>query len=288
VIRLLDAPLNKIFIERLVEKALDEDLGSGDITTCCIVGPSGKTATGSLVARQGGILCGIRIFESTVRRLDAEVKYEGGLRDGDEFRTGDTIRRVTADAAALLSAERVGLNFLQHLSGIATLTSRYVKAIEGTKAKITDTRKTLPGLRLLEKYAVRCGGGMNHRFNLSDMVLIKDNHIAYAGGITEAVNLVRQSASHTLKIEVEVGSLNQVKEALDSQADVIMLDNMNIGDMCEAVAAIGGKALVEASGNVSLENVREVAECGVDIISIGRLTHSAAGVDISLDFEPGV
>ena len=287
MISLLNAPLNKIFIDRLVEKALDEDLGTGDITTCCIVGPSGKPAAGNLVARQGGILCGIRIFELTIRYLDSEAMFEGGLQDSGEFKTGDTIRRVKGDAGALLSAERVGLNFLQHLSGIATLTSRYVKAIEGTQAKITDTRKTIPGLRLLEKYAVRCGGGSNHRFSLSDMVLIKDNHIAYAGGITEAVNLVRQSASHTLKIEVEVNGLNQVKEALDSQVDVIMLDNMNIGDMCSAVASIGGKALVEASGNISLENVREVAECGVDIISIGRLTHSAAVVDISLDFETG-
>lgn len=288
MISLLNAPLNKIFIDRLVEKALEEDLGTGDITTCCIVGPSGKPAAGNLVARQGGILCGIQLFELTVRYLDSEVSFEGGLQDGGEFKTGDIIRRVKGGAGALLSAERVGLNFLQHLSGIATLTSRYVKTIEGTQAKITDTRKTIPGLRLLEKYAVRCGGGNNHRFSLSDMVLIKDNHIAYAGGITEAVNLVRQSASHTLKIEVEVNGLNQVKEALDSQVDVIMLDNMNIGDMCSAVASIGGSALVEASGNISLENVREVAECGVDIISIGRLTHSAAVVDISLDFETGV
>ena len=287
MISLLNTPLNKIFIDRLVGKALEEDLGTGDITTCCIVGPSGKQAAGNLVARQGGILCGIQIFELTIRFLDSEALFEGGLQDGGEFKTGDIIRRVKGDACALLSAERVGLNFLQHLSGIATLTSRYVKAIEGTNAKITDTRKTLPGLRLLAKYAVRCGGGSNHRFNLSDMVLIKDNHIAYAGGITEAVNLVRQSASHTLKIEVEVNDLNQVKEALDSQVDVIMLDNMNVGDMCSAVASIGGSTLVEASGNISLENVREVAECGVDIISIGRLTHSAAIVDISLEFETG-
>jgi len=277
-----------IFIDRQVRMALEEDLGVGDVTTNSIVGPDTRQAIGNLVARQGGVLCGIRVFESTVKYLDPEAKFEGGLQDGGEFRTGDTIRRVKADACSLLSAERVGLNFLQHLSGIATLTSHYVKAIEGTKARITDTRKTIPGMRLMEKYAVRCGGGSNHRFNLSDMVLIKDNHIVFAGGILEAVELVRQNASHTLKIEVEVDGLDQVKTALDSQVDVIMLDNMNIEDMCSAVALIDGSALVEASGNVSLENVRRIAECGVDIISVGRLTHSAKVVDIALDFEVDV
>jgi nicotinate-nucleotide pyrophosphorylase (carboxylating) len=282
---LLELPLNKIFIERLIDQALEEDLGSGDITTFCVVGASGRRAAGNLVARQDGTLCGIGMFEGTIRRLDGTAEFNGELKDGDEFAAGRVIRRVEGDAGGLLSAERTALNFLQHLSGIATLTAEYVKAIDGTKAKIADTRKTLPGLRFLEKYAVRCGGGRSHRFNLSDMVLIKDNHIAYAGGIEDAVALVRRTASHALKIEVEVNTLDQVREALASQVDVIMLDNMSVEDIRSAVNMVGGKALLEASGNVTLENVREIAECGVDLISVGRITHSAAGVDISLDFE---
>ncbi len=285
MILLIDLPLNIIYIERLVDRALEEDIGSGDVTTSSIIGTSDRRAKANLIAKQDGVLCGIGIFEITVRRLDPMAAFGGKLTDGDEFKAGDVLRRIEAYAAPLLSSERTALNFLQHLSGIATLTSKYVKAVEKTGVRITDTRKTLPGLRLLEKYAVRCGGGSNHRFNLSDMVLIKDNHIAYAGGVGKAVNLVRSRASHSLKIEVEVTSLEQVEEAVASQADVIMLDNMNIEDIRSAAELARGKALIEASGNVSLENVREIAACGVDIISVGRVTHSAPNVDISLDFE---
>lgn len=281
---MINLPVNAIYIERLIEHALDEDLGGGDVTTAWIVGPSGGQASARLVAKQDGVLCGMELFEKTISRLDQGAAFDPKFKDGDEFHNGDILSEISAEASQMLSGERVALNFLQHLSGIATLTSQFVKAVEGTGAKITDTRKTLPGLRLLEKYAVRCGGGFNHRQTLSDMVLIKDNHIAYAGGIKPAVELVRRNSAHTLKVEVEVSDLDQVREALDSQVDVIMLDNMNEGDMRSAVELVGDKAIVEASGNVTLKNVRSIAECGVDIISIGRLTHSAAGADISLDF----
>ncbi len=284
---MINLPVNAIYVERLIERALEEDLGSGDVTSACIVGKSGKRASAKLTAKADGVLCGIGIFEETIRRLDDTAVFSGGFNDGKAFTKGDILREVEADACKLLSGERTALNFLQHLSGIATLTSRYVKAVEGTNAKITDTRKTLPGLRMLEKYAVRCGGGFNHRQTLSDMVLIKDNHIAYAGGIRQAVELVRGSSAHTLKVEVEVNNLAQVQVALDCKVDVIMLDNMNIDDMRSAVKLAQGKALLEASGNVTLENVRSIGETGVDIISVGRLTHSAAGADISLEFEEG-
>ena len=284
---MMNYALNTLYIEHLIERALEEDIGTGDVTTACIFGSSGGRASAKLVARQDGVLCGIEIFERTIRRLDGTALFEGDAKDGDCFYKGDVLRNVDAEVCRLLSAERTALNFLQHLSGIATLTSKYVKAVEGTRVKITDTRKTIPGLRPLEKYAVRCGGGHNHRQTLADMVLIKDNHIAYAGGIKPAVELVKRNSSHALKIEIEVSSLAQVRDALESQVDVIMLDNMNIEEMCSAARLVGGKTLVEASGNVTLDNVRKIAECGVDIISIGRLTHSAASADISLDFEEG-
>lgn len=284
---MMNYPFNKLYIEHLIERALDEDIGGGDVTTACIFGSYGGRASAKLAARQDGVLCGIEIFEGTIRRLDSTALFEGDAKDGDAFSRGDILRNVKAVVCHLLSAERVALNFLQHLSGVATLTAKYVKAVEGTGVKITDTRKTIPGLRPLEKYAVRCGGGYNHRQTLSDMVLIKDNHIAYAGGIRQAIELVKRNSSHALKIEVEVNTLEQVRDAVDSQVDVIMLDNMSVEDMCSAVQLIGGKALVEASGSVTLDNVRRIAECGVDIISVGRLTHSAASADISLDFEEG-
>ena len=282
---MMNYPLNMLYIEHLIDRALDEDIGTGDVTTSAIFGASGGRVTANLVARQDGVLCGVGIFEKTILRLDGTALFKVDMKDGDFFHKGDVLREVNAEVCPLLSAERVALNFLQHLSGVATLTAKYVKAVAGTKARITDTRKTIPGLRPLEKYAVRCGGGHNHRQTLADMVLIKDNHIAYAGGIKPAVELVRRNSSHALKIEVEVNRLEQIKDALESQVDVIMLDNMDVEEMRSAVQLVGDKALVEASGGVNLDNVREIAECGVDIISVGRLTHSAAGVDISLDFE---
>lgn len=277
--------INKKALNLIIDQALKEDLANGDITTSCIVGKNRRRINGHLVARQDGVLAGIGVFKAVVKALDKSVKFLNEMKDGQAFRNGGILIDFRGDAGLLLSAERTALNFLQHLSGIATYTNRFVKEIEGTKARITDTRKTLPGLRMIEKYAVTCGGGKNHRFSLSDLILIKDNHIAFAGGIPQALEAVRRNAPKSLKIEVETENPDQVKEALRGGADIIMLDNFDIDEMRRAVQLIAGKATVEASGNVNLENIRQIAETGVDLISIGRITHSAPGVDISMEFE---
>lgn len=272
-------------VRDLITRALDEDIGSGDLTTTAVL-KGGEAGTARAVAKGDIVVAGIDLFGEVFRTVDPSLSFEARLTDGRPAGTGDIIASVSGTLRSILLAERVALNFLQRMSGIATLTRRYVEAVEGTGARILDTRKTTPTLRGLEKYAVTAGGGTNHRFALYDGVLIKDNHITAAGSITEAVRRAREGdIPPGMKIEVETKDLQEVAEALTARADVIMLDNMGIGEMEEAVSLIGGRALVEASGNVTLANVREIAQTGVDWISVGALTHSVPAADISLLFE---
>ncbi|HEX9078612.1 MAG TPA: carboxylating nicotinate-nucleotide diphosphorylase [Desulfuromonadaceae bacterium] len=268
-------------LDRLIEQALLEDIHTGDITTQAVV-PERRSATARLIAKEELVVAGLSVAERVFRRLDPAAIFSACLPEGARAARGELLATVQGSAADLLMGERVALNLLQRLSGVATLTSRYVEAVKGTKARIVDTRKTTPGLRELEKYAVRVGGGINHRTGLYDGVLIKENHITAAGGIAEAIARARAYIPHTLKIEIETETLEQVDEALAAGADIIMLDNMGLTDMRAAVAAIAGRALVEASGGVNLESVRAIAETGVDIISVGALTHSARAMDISM------
>ena len=267
---------------------LKEDLGRGDITTQSVV-RGGLRARGRFLAKQDFVLCGLEIAEAVFGALDNAIGLESRVYDGDDILAGNEFAKIEGPAAALLTGERTALNIMQRLSGIATLTRAFVTRVEGTGARITDTRKTTPGLRLLEKYAVTVGGGFNHRFGLDDGVLIKDNHIALAGGVKRAVELARQSASHLMKIEVEVASQAQLREALAAPADVIMLDNMPLEEARESVKLIRDQSAaisIELSGGVTLENVRAFAECGVDLISVGAITHSVPAVDISLKIRP--
>jgi nicotinate-nucleotide pyrophosphorylase (carboxylating) len=263
---------------------LKEDLGRGDITTQSVV-RAGARARGRFLARQDFVLCGLEIAEAVFSTLDANIQLESRVYDGELISSGSEFALIEGPAAVLLTAERTALNLMQRLSGVATLTREFVNRISGTGARIVDTRKTTPGLRLLEKYAVTVGGGHNHRFGLDDGVLIKDNHIAVAGGVRRAVESARLAAPHLMKIEVEVSSQSQLREAMAVGADVIMLDNMSTAEIRESVELIrkqNADVIVEASGGVSLETVREVAGCGVDLISVGAITHSATAVDISL------
>ena len=274
-------------VERILKSALAEDVGSGDVTSLSTV-PPGRTISGRYIAKEDGVLCGLEVVARAFALLDASIAFTALAADGDRVRKGDVIATVSGDARAILAGERVGLNLLQHMSGVATQTARAVAAVAGTGAKIVDTRKTTPGLRALDKYAVRAGGGGNHRFGLFDGVLIKDNHIVAAGGITAAVAAARKRAPHSLKVEVEVETLEQLREALNAGADIVMLDNMPLEMMREAVRCVQGRALVEASGNMGDKTdaeLRAVAETGVDLISIGALTHSVRALDISLKFS---
>ncbi|MFO7271542.1 MAG: carboxylating nicotinate-nucleotide diphosphorylase [Sphaerobacter thermophilus] len=275
------------YVRRIVQLALAEDLGTGDVTTLATV-PEGLQASGYLLAKSPGVLSGLEVAALVFHEVDPAITFEPLAADGDRIAPGQHLARVSGPARGILSAERVALNFLQRLSGVATLTARYVEAVEGTGARIIDTRKTTPGMRLLEKAAVRHGGGHNHRVGLSDGVLIKDNHLAAIGGsdrIARAVAAARAFAPHTLRIEVEVTSLEELDQALAAGADVILLDNMPIDMMAEAVRRTAGRAILEASGGITLETVRQVAETGVDLISSGALTHSAPALDISLEIE---
>jgi nicotinate-nucleotide pyrophosphorylase (carboxylating) len=273
-------------IDSIIRNALAEDIHTGDITTQSLQLKT-ETASGILKAKEDMILCGIAVAERVFQILDKDSIFTPNFADGDFVAAGTVIARMSGEASLLLQGERVALNLMQRMSGVATITSKYVKAVAGTKARIVDTRKTTPGLRVLEKYAVRSGGGINHRTGLYDGVLIKENHIASAGGITEAIKRARAYIPHTLKIEIETESLEDVREALAAGADIIMLDNMDIQAMKEAVALIAGKAVIEASGGVNLSTVRDIAEAGVDIISVGALTHSAPSMDISMLLEKG-
>jgi nicotinate-nucleotide pyrophosphorylase (carboxylating) len=279
----IEAPGQTVDLDltQFILQVLAEDIGSGDVTSEAIV-PSDAVAIAEIKAKEGLVLAGIDIVREVFHSLDPAIKYEPLAKEGDTIKAGAVLARVSGKTRVLLAGERVALNILQHLSGIATLTAQYVERIQGTKAQILDTRKTLPGLRALEKHAVRIGGGRNHRFGLYDGILIKDNHITAAGGITGAVELARNKAHHLLKIEVETKTLDEVKEALEARADVIMLDNMPLDMMRQAVRIISGRAFAEASGNVSLARVRQIAETGVDLISAGALTHSAPAADISM------
>ncbi|SHH47875.1 nicotinate-nucleotide pyrophosphorylase [carboxylating] [Sporobacter termitidis DSM 10068] len=273
-----------IGLNRLITTALAEDIGTGDITTISCVAED-AVSSGRFIAKADGVVCGAGILARLFYILDHRVHVKVLLGDGAHVNKGDVIAEIEGPARSILTGERTALNILQHLSGIATRTDEAVRSIEGYDTKIADTRKTLPGLRVLEKYAVRCGGGRNHRFNLSDGVLIKDNHIVAAGGIREAVAAVRKNAPHTLKIEVETESIAQIDEALESGADIIMLDNMTVDQMAEAVRHIAGRAITEASGNMGDRDLKQVAATGVDYISIGALTHSVKALDISLQFK---
>jgi nicotinate-nucleotide pyrophosphorylase (carboxylating) len=270
-------------LDDFLKSALREDIGTGDITTAYCV-PEDAVSRGAFRAKEAGVVCGVGLLPRVFALLDGGVAVTVLKNDGEHVAPGDVIAEMSGSSRAILTGERVALNLLQRLSGIATRTAETVAQLAGTTARITDTRKTTPGLRVLEKYAVRCGGGSNHRFNLSDGVLIKDNHIAAAGGIANAVAHVRERVPHTLKIEVEAETLALVEAALAAKADVLMLDNMTEAQMAEAVRLIAGRALTEASGNMGDKDLRAVAETGVDIISIGALTHSARALDISLKF----
>lgn len=272
-------------VARAVAAALAEDLGeAGDITTDYIV-PQDAISEAAIVSRKNGVVAGLELAKASFEALDPEVRFRPLIPDGGKVEPGSVIASVEGNARALLTAERTALNFLGRLSGIATLTARYVEAVSGTKARIACTRKTTPGLRALEKYAVRAGGGMNHRLGLYDAVLVKDNHIAAAGGVSAALERVFARRGHLVKVEVEVDSIAQLKEALAFPVDAVLLDNMHRMKLAEAVAIVAGRALTEASGGVSLENVREIAETGVDLISVGALTHSAPSLDLGLDWR---
>ena len=277
------APIPDLLIQPVVSAALAEDLGrAGDVTAqACIAADARLDAV--FAARQNGVVAGLACARLAVLALDPAAKFEAMVADGDAIHPGQVLAKVEANARALLSAERTALNLLGRLSGVATLTRDYVQAVAGTCARIADTRKTTPGLRHLEKYAVRCGGGLNHRFGLDDAILIKDNHVAACGGVGEALKRARAAAGHLMKIEVEVDSLAQLEEALPHRPDVIMLDNFSLEDLAKAVAMTAGAVTLEASGGVNLQTVGGIARTGVQVISVGALTHSASVLDIGLD-----
>ncbi len=277
-------PPPRLLIEPPVRAALEEDLGrAGDITSQLTI-PQDQAAEARLVARKPGRVAGLVAAEIAFHLLDPGLRFETALPDGSAVAAGSLIATVTGPARAILTAERVALNFLGHLSGVATATAALVEAVKGTKARIVCTRKTLPNLRVLQKYAVRCGGGFNHRFGLDDAVLIKDNHIAAAGGIAPALKRVRDGLGHMVKVEIEVDRLGQLEEALALKADTVLLDNMSLDELRQAVAMAKGRAVLEASGNITRDSARAIAETGVDYISAGAITHSAANLDIGLDF----
>ena len=272
------------YIDQIIALALAEDMGTGDITTNSIV-PAGTKVNGSFKAKEEGVICGIEVAKQVFDTLDKSINFTPFCQDGDKVSKGTIIAEISGMAASILTGERVALNFLQRLSGIATRTAKLAGQLSETSTKVVDTRKTTPGMRVLEKYAVKTGGGQNHRMNLSDGILIKDNHIKAAGSISRAIEAARKNAPRTLKIEVEVENLDQVNEALDAGADIIMLDNMDLNTMAKATTIIDGRALTEASGNMEQKDLLEVASTGVDMISMGALTHSIKAMDISLKFE---
>ena len=282
---ILRFPMQHAALQELVRSSLQEDGAFNDLTTLATV-VSDRRSRGTLVARENGVMCGVPIALEAFRQLDAKVSIRVDHEDGSAVKAGEAVLFVTGHARALLSAERVALNFLQRLSGIATITSKYVEAVRGTNAKILDTRKTTPGWRSLEKYAVRAGGGTNHRMDLSSGVLIKDNHLAALDGdVARAVVRARDQAPHGIKIEVECDRIDQVARAVEAGADIILLDNMAPPQLAECVRLVAGRAILEASGGVTLNTVRAIAETGVDWISVGALTHSAPSLDLGLDFE---
>ncbi len=278
----------KIVIQSIVRAALEEDVGRGDVTTLATV-PKNIQASAKMVARESLVVCGLGVAEKVFRRVSPKLRIKKVAKDGEKVKKGETLLEISGGARGILMAERVALNFVQRLSGIATLTAQFVEAVEGTRAKILDTRKTTPGLRLLEKYAVACGGGQNHRIGLFDMVLIKDNHLVALrnekpNAIEAAVRRARKKFPK-LKVEVEADTAAQVIDAVQGGADIILLDNMSLAEMRALVKWVAGRAKLEASGGVNLKTVRAIAKTGVDFISVGALTHSARAVDVALDFE---
>lgn len=271
-----------ILIDKIVEKALLEDIGTGDITTEFII-PSNIKAKGIIKTSEEGVVAGLDIAHLIFKKLDSEIIFQEKIKDGAKVARGKVLAEISGSARTILKGERVALNFLQRMSGIATITSKFCQEVKDFPVRIVDTRKTTPGLRVLEKYAVLMGGGYNHRFGLYDAVLIKDNHIAVAGGIKSAINSVRKQISHMIKIEVEVENLSQLQEALKMQVDIIMLDNMDLDTMKEAVKMAKDRAIIEASGGITLEKVRKIAQTGVNLISIGALTHSVKSLDIGME-----
>lgn len=276
--------LSQFYIDDIIKKAILEDINYIDAATDYLLDENAETSA-YFVSKDQGVLCGIDIAMRVFQLLDDKIEFTLHKRDGDEVSKGDLIAEMSGNAAALLKGERTALNILQHLSGIATATNACVKLVEGTGASVAETRKTLPGLRAFQKYAVTVGGGKNHRYNLSDAAMIKDNHIDACGGIKGAVSKFRSKAGHMIKVEVEVRNFDELYEALEAGADVIMLDNMNCEQMTEAVKIIDGRAKTEASGNITLNNIAEVAKTGVDVISLGALTHSVKAFDISMKIK---
>ena len=273
--------LNQFYVDNLIKEAISEDINYIDVSADYLI-PENQRNDSYFVAKADGVLCGLDIAMRVFTLLDDTFTYTVHKNDGDEVKAGDLIVEFNGKTACLLKGERTALNIIQHMSGIATATNKAVKLCEGTNASVTDTRKTLPGLRALQKYAVVCGGGKNHRYNLSDGAMLKDNHIDAGGGITNAVNILRSKLGHMVKIEVETRNFDEVKEAVTAGADIIMLDNMNNDQMRECVEFINGRAKTEASGNITLDNIADVAKTGVDIISLGALTHSVKAFDISM------
>ncbi len=276
--------LPDFYVDELIKKAITEDINYIDVSSAYLFNDNDRTDA-FFVSKADGVLCGIDIAMRVFSLLDNTFEYTLYKHDGDELKAGDLIAEFSGKTLKLLEGERTSLNLLQHMSGVATMTNSAVKAVEGTSTSIADTRKTLPGLRAIQKYAVTCGGGHNHRYNLSDAAMLKDNHIDAGGGITKTVETLRKKIGHTVKIEVETRTLDEVKEAVNAGADIIMLDNMTLDEMKKAVEVIDGKALTEASGNVTLENIRTVAQAGVDIISMGAITHSVKAFDISMKIK---
>ena len=273
--------LNQFYVDNLIKEAISEDINYIDVSADYLI-PEDQRNDSCFVAKADGVLCGLDIAMRVFTLLDDTFTYTVHKKDGEEVKTGDLIVEFNGKTACLLKGERTALNIIQHMSGIATATNKAVKLCEGTNASVTDTRKTLPGLRALQKYAVVCGGGKNHRYNLSDGAMLKDNHIDAGGGITNAVAILRSKLGHMVKIEVETRNFDEVKEAVAAGADIIMLDNMTNEQMKECVKYIDGRAKTEASGNITLDNIAEVAKTGVDIISLGALTHSVKAFDISM------
>ena len=276
--------LPQFYIDDLIKNALKEDINYLDTATAYVI-PEDAVTTAKFVAKATGVLCGIEVAMRVFTLLDPTVEYTLYKKDSEKVENGDLIATMKGKASMLLQGERTALNLLQHMSGIATATNECVELVRGTSVSIADTRKTLPGLRALQKYAVTCGGGKNHRYNLSDCAMLKDNHIDAGGGITATVTALREKIGHTVKIEVETRNMDEVKEAVAAGADIIMLDNMTASQMKEAVEYIDGRALTEASGNITAENIREKASSGIDIISMGALTHSVKAFDISMRID---
>ena len=273
--------LNQFYVDNLIKTALLEDINYVDITTDYLI-PEDQENEAKFLAKADGVLCGIEVALRVFTLIQPDFQYEVFIHDGEEVKKGDIIAKIKGKTRTIPKGERTALNLLQHMSGISSMTNRIVKIVEGTNASIADTRKTLPGMRPLQKYAVTVGGGKNHRFNLSDAAMLKDNHVDAGGGITNAVTKLRTKLGHMAKVELEVRTLDELREALSVDVDVIMLDNMDNDTMREAVKIADGKALLEASGGITEETIRDVAETGVDIISIGALTHSVKAFDISL------